>query len=113
MLVGADGIHSVVRSLHVDPELEPEYTGISTSYGLVPTCTLSSPMYFSGNFATITSRQGIFSTGFCDPQRETMYWFVSNEVPAGNQDGWITQDKNQKRLKPKCVNESKISKSRS
>ena len=84
LLVGADGIHSVVRSLHVDPELKPEYTGISVLYGLVPTSTLSSPMYFNCNFAAIMFRRGIFVTGFCDPQRETIYWFISHEVPLRN-----------------------------
>jgi len=99
LLVGADGIHSAVRSLHVDPELEPEYTGISVLYGLVPACTLSSPLYFSGNFASIMFRQGIFATGFCDPQRETIYWFISHEVPARNPEGWTAQDKESAKIK--------------
>ena len=36
------------------------------------------------------SRQGIFSTGFCDPQHETLYWFISHEVPAKDPEEWIT-----------------------
>jgi len=99
LLVGADGIRSAVRSLHVDPELEPEYTGISTIYGLVPTYTLSLPIYFSRNFATIISRHGIFSTGLCDPQREMMFWFTSHEAPVRNPEGWITQDKESQKIK--------------
>lgn len=99
LLVGADGIHSAARSLHVDPELEPEYTDISVLYGLVPTYTLSSPIYFAGNFASITFRQGIFATGFCDPQRKTIYWFISHEVRARNPEGWTAQDKQSEKIK--------------
>lgn len=99
LLVGADGIRSAVRSLHVDPEHEPEYTGISVLYGLVPTCTLSEPIYFSTNFASIMSRRGLFATGFCDPQHETIYWFVSHEVPLRNPEGWSTQDKESEKVK--------------
>jgi 2-polyprenyl-6-methoxyphenol hydroxylase-like FAD-dependent oxidoreductase len=93
LLVGADGIHSVVRSLHVQPSLEPEYTGLSSLYALVPVTNLTSPLYFSGNFAAILTRRGMFATGFCDKKRTTMYWFNSHEVPAKNRDGWTTYGK--------------------
>ena len=89
LLVGADGIHSAVRTLHVQPNLEPEYTGFSTLSALIPTNSLASPMYFEGNFGAIMSRRGMFATGFCDKTRETMYWFNSHEVGAKSREGWI------------------------
>lgn len=64
LLVGADGMHSAVRSMHVQPSHKPQYTGLSSLYALIPTNNLTSPMYFSGNFGIIMSRHGLFATGF-------------------------------------------------
>ncbi|KAM0269852.1 hypothetical protein ACHAQH_009618, partial [Verticillium albo-atrum] len=36
-LLGCDGIHSAVRTLHIDAGTKPEYTGISNMFPLVPT----------------------------------------------------------------------------
>jgi 2-polyprenyl-6-methoxyphenol hydroxylase-like FAD-dependent oxidoreductase len=89
LLIGADGIHSAVRSTHVDPGSEPEYTGLSSLYSIIPFDSLTSPIYFSGNFGTVIFRKGMFGTGFCDKQRTKMYWFNTHTVPAKGRDGWI------------------------
>jgi len=93
LLIGADGIHSAVRSLHVDPEFEPEYTGLSSLYSIIPIDILTSPVYFSGNFGAVMFRKGMFGTGFCDKERTTMYWFNSHTVSAKGRDGWIAHGK--------------------
>ena len=93
LLIGADGIHSAVRSIHVDPGFEPEYTGLSTLYSIIPFDILTSPLHFSGNFSMVMFRRGMFGTGFCDKQRTKLYWFNSHDVPAKSRDGWIAHGK--------------------
>jgi 2-polyprenyl-6-methoxyphenol hydroxylase-like FAD-dependent oxidoreductase len=41
LLLGCDGIHSAVRSLHVDPAAKPVYSGISNMFAILPTSRLS------------------------------------------------------------------------
>jgi 2-polyprenyl-6-methoxyphenol hydroxylase-like FAD-dependent oxidoreductase len=103
LLVGADGIHSVVRSLHVQPSFEPEYSGLSSIYSLNPTANIKSPLYFSSNFAAIFTRRGMFATGFCDAKRSMMYWFNSHEVPVKNRDGWTTYGKEADMIKSQVL----------
>jgi 2-polyprenyl-6-methoxyphenol hydroxylase-like FAD-dependent oxidoreductase len=62
MLVGADGVHSVVRSLRVDPTWEPRYTGLSSVGSNVTIKDVKSPLYFTGNFGTVWTKRGMFAT---------------------------------------------------
>ena len=93
ILIGADEIHSAVRSIHVDPGFEPEYTGLSALYSITLFESLTSPLYFSGNFGTVLFHKGMFGTGFCDRERTKIYWFNSHIVPARGRDGWIAHGK--------------------
>jgi 2-polyprenyl-6-methoxyphenol hydroxylase-like FAD-dependent oxidoreductase len=93
ILVGADGIHSVVRTMHVQPSLEPTYTGLSSLYSLVPATNLQSPLYFKGNFGAIMLSNGLFATVFYDKARQHMYWFNTHEIAAKDRDGWTAYGK--------------------
>ncbi|RDW56935.1 hypothetical protein BP5796_13002 [Coleophoma crateriformis] len=92
MLLGCDGIHSAVRSLFVDPDITPEYTGISNIFSLLPKSALSvPPASLNGLNATITT-DGLFAVTSCTPTGDEAYWFSSREVPApasgDSRDGW-------------------------
>jgi 2-polyprenyl-6-methoxyphenol hydroxylase-like FAD-dependent oxidoreductase len=97
LLLGCDGIHSRVRTLYVDPEFAPEYTGISTIYSLLPTADL--PIRASSVTcinATLTP-DGLFALMPCTVSGDSLFWFFSHEVsmPAmGNtRDGWEEENK--------------------
>ena len=103
ILVGADGIHSVVRTKHVQPSLEPTYTGLSSLYSLVPTSTLQSPLYFNDNFGAIMLSSGLFATGFYDKERQHMYWFNTHEVASRDRDGWTAHGKESEIIKAEVL----------
>ncbi|KFA79438.1 hypothetical protein S40288_09234 [Stachybotrys chartarum IBT 40288] len=96
-LIGCDGIHSAVRSLYVDPDTTPEYTGISNMFSVVPSAHLT---HFRGLpnslHATITP-DGLFALSPTSPTSDVLYWFFSREVPlpeGGNaRHGWEAQGK--------------------
>jgi len=93
ILVGADGIHSVVRTMHVHPSFEPSYTGLSSLYSLVPIRSIKSPLYFKGNFGAIMLSSGYFSTGFYDKARQHMYWWNTHEAAAKDRDEWTAMER--------------------
>jgi len=103
ILVGADGIHSTVRTKHVQPILEPTYTGLSSLYSLVPISTLQSPLYFNGNFGAIMLSSGLFATGFYDRERQHMYWFNTHEVASRDRDGWTAHGKESETIKAQVL----------
>jgi len=99
MLVGADGIHSVVRSLRVDPTCEPKYTGMSSVGSIIDIKDITSPIYFKGNFGTIWTSKGMFATGYCDKTKENIYWFNSHTVEAKSREGWTEYGKGAENIK--------------
>ena len=103
ILVGADGIHSIVRTMQIQPSLEPSYTGLSSLYSLVPTSTLQSPLYFKGNFGAIMLSSGLFATGFYDKERQHMYWFNTHEVAPRDRDGWTAHGKESEIIKEQVL----------
>lgn len=76
LLLGCDGIHSTVRTLHVDPGFRPEYSGISAVSSIVdvPNPTDKEPCLHS----TLTP-QGMLASAPC-PSDQT-FWFFSKQVP--------------------------------
>jgi 2-polyprenyl-6-methoxyphenol hydroxylase-like FAD-dependent oxidoreductase len=92
ILLGCDGIHSSVRSLRVDPQLQPEYSGISAIFSLLPRSALpaDAPPVTCLN-STLTT-DGVFALMPCTPSSDEMFWFFSREVPipqsGDTRDGW-------------------------
>ncbi|KAL0935009.1 uncharacterized protein CTRU02_209600 [Colletotrichum truncatum] len=96
-LLGCDGIHSSVRQLYVDPECQPQYTGISNVFSLVPNVKLSpAAASITGLNATMTT-DGLLAVTPTTPNRDLMYWFFSREVPLPEfpdiRDGWEERGK--------------------
>lgn len=96
LLLGCDGIHSSVRTLYVDQQLSPEYSGIATIYSFVAVSSLGSPATvptsaLTGMTGTFT-QHGIFGVMPCTVSRDTLFWLFSYEVPipssGDSREGW-------------------------
>lgn len=92
ILLGCDGIHSVVRKTYVDPDIVPEYSGISNVFSIVPTSQLPpAASSLEGINATLTT-DGLIALTPCTASQDYIYWFFSREVnlpsEANNRDGW-------------------------
>ncbi|CAL5870738.1 uncharacterized protein PFLUO_LOCUS4978 [Penicillium psychrofluorescens] len=73
-LFGCDGIHSAVRSLYVDPEQVPEYSGFAGLFSVVP-----NKSDVAGMNATLT-QEGMFAAMPCRPDRNELFWVFVKEV---------------------------------
>ncbi|KAH7024839.1 uncharacterized protein B0I36DRAFT_434433 [Microdochium trichocladiopsis] len=92
LVLGCDGIHSAVRTLHVNPAAVPEYSGIANMFTILPTsrlseknCTIAPALH-----ATLT-HTGMFGVMPCTASGDQLYWFYSREVQVpegGNKEGW-------------------------
>lgn len=73
ILLGCDGIHSSVRKLYVDPQVLPEYSGISTIFSFVPVSDLP-PTASSVTCQTGTlTPDGIFGLMPCTISNDTIF----------------------------------------
>ncbi|KAJ0413358.1 hypothetical protein BJY00DRAFT_61473 [Aspergillus carlsbadensis] len=82
MLIGADGIHSAVRNLYVDPAVREEYTGIAATFSSVKTESLPADLRPKemGMHSVLTT-QGLFAVIPCTPSGDELFWFFSRETP--------------------------------
>ncbi|KAL4736955.1 hypothetical protein BDV11DRAFT_216995 [Aspergillus similis] len=93
MLMGCDGIHSAVRRLYVDPDLKPEYSGLSGLFSTIPTARLSSLVtgQLTGLNVTLTEK-GMFMAALCTAAKDEVYWGFQREIPVpdpqDDRDGW-------------------------
>ncbi|KAH8590058.1 FAD binding domain protein [Bisporella sp. PMI_857] len=97
LLLGCDGLHSAVRTIYVDPEFAPEYSGISNIFSIVSTSGLpTSAESLEGLNATLTT-DGLFAMTPCTTPCSMIYWFFSREIaiPASgdSRDGWEERGK--------------------
>lgn len=87
LLMGCDGIHSVTRLKHVEPERKAVYSGVSNAFGFAPIgqdfkvhfeCTAI-------NFA----RRGMLLTSYHNSKKDSVYVGALMQVPdVGSRDGW-------------------------
>jgi len=84
MLIGADGIHSKVREYVIgDASIQPEYTGQSLIYGLLPMKDVPDIDVSSLPKTTaVFCRRGFFAAAFTNAAREKLYWFCASEKPT-------------------------------
>ncbi|KAG5926462.1 hypothetical protein E4U42_003283, partial [Claviceps africana] len=94
MVLGCDGIHSAVRKQYVDPEQEPEYSGLSGIGAIIPRpkgLPESMASQLRGINGTLTTA-GALGVVCCAPDGEEIFWGMSKEValpPGGDtRDGW-------------------------
>lgn len=98
-LLGCDGIHSATRSLLVDPERKPTYTGISVG---LATSTLKSgaappPWTTTG---LVSSRRGSLMCSYFEATKSQHYVGAVMEVAdVGSREGWKAKGTNQETIK--------------
>ncbi|KAL3454838.1 hypothetical protein BJX65DRAFT_301464 [Aspergillus insuetus] len=95
ILIGADGIHSAVRNLYVDPGVREEYTGIAATFSSVKMDSLPAELRPQGmGMHSVLTTQGLFAVIPCTPSGNELFWFFSRETPlpdtadADTRDGW-------------------------
>ena len=88
LVLGCDGIHSAVRSLHVDPRVVPEYSGISSVASIIPMSTELAGLHMTFN------PEGVIAVVPCTDSAEEkeLFWFLSREITPPDledtRDGW-------------------------
>ncbi|MEC3973938.1 FAD-dependent monooxygenase [Amycolatopsis sp. H20-H5] len=88
LLVGADGLRSVVRTL-IDPDaLEPRSTGLNVVYGY--TRGGGFPLA-PGIYRMVQGRNAAF--GYTSAPDESTYWFARLPAADGDRDGPLTADR--------------------
>jgi 2-polyprenyl-6-methoxyphenol hydroxylase-like FAD-dependent oxidoreductase len=97
LLLGCDGIHSMVRTLYIDPQVQPEYSGISNIFSFLPVSDLPQTTPSITRMTGFLTPHGIFGLFPCSASNDTLFWLYSHSVPipsAGNtRDGWEEHSK--------------------
>ncbi|KAH7402020.1 hypothetical protein DE146DRAFT_735306 [Phaeosphaeria sp. MPI-PUGE-AT-0046c] len=92
VLVGCDGIHSVARLMHVEPERKSMYSGICNAFGFAPRRRGEDGTYEDVHFETSGmnfGRRGMLLTSFHDEEKDSIYVGALMQVPAlASRDGW-------------------------
>ncbi|TID23573.1 6-hydroxynicotinate 3-monooxygenase [Venturia nashicola] len=98
VLLGCDGIHSVARSRHVEPERQAVYSGVSNAFGFAP-LRKNQDVHFECtaiNFA----RRGMLLTSWHEPTRTSVYVGALMQIPdIGSRDGWKAAGADQAKIK--------------
>ena len=98
ILVGCDGIHSVTRLKHVEPERKAVYSGITNAFGYskVPEGVQVHFECASINFC----QRGMILCSFFEPSHEKVYIGGLMEMPEiKDRDGWTAYANEQAELK--------------
>ncbi|KAL3487619.1 hypothetical protein BJX62DRAFT_240887 [Aspergillus germanicus] len=97
LVIGADGIHSAVRNLHVDPGVGEAYTGIAGTFSSIKTESLPTDLRPTElAMHSVLTTQGLFAVIPCTPSGDELFWFFSRETPlpdtsttkTDTRDGW-------------------------
>nr|OQO22818.1 hypothetical protein B0A51_10051 [Rachicladosporium sp. CCFEE 5018] len=87
LLMGCDGIHSVTRNKHVEPERKETYSGVANAFGFAP-IEKDFAVHFDCtaiNFA----RRGMLLTSYHNSAKDSVYIGAVMQVPdIGSRDGW-------------------------
>ena len=90
LLMGCDGIHSVTRLQHVEPERKATYTGISNAFGFAHVGK-DFPTHFECtaiNFA----RRGMLISSYHSSAQDSVYVGALMSIPdVGSRDGWKSE----------------------
>lgn len=100
LLVGRDGIHSVTRLKHVEPERKEIYSGIANAFGFTPLTTdIKSQLHFQKTAINFAPR-GMLLTSFYEESRTSVYVGGLLQVPEiASRDGWKVRGSDQEATK--------------
>lgn len=96
VLLGCDGINSAVRSLLIDPDAKPEYSGIANMFGLL--LVSSQGMGVDPALHATITPHGLVAVSPYTAAADHLYWFFSRSVlvlEGGNRDGWEAVSKHE------------------
>jgi 2-polyprenyl-6-methoxyphenol hydroxylase-like FAD-dependent oxidoreductase len=96
ILLGCDGIHSAVRSLLIDPDAKPEYSGSANMFGLLP--VFMQELEIDPALQATIIPHGLIAVSPYTAKADHLYWFFSRSVPvpeSGSRDGWETVSKHE------------------
>lgn len=87
LLMGCDGIHSVTRLKHVEPERKAQYSGVSNAFGFAP---IDKDFQVHFDCAAINfARRGMLLTSYFQPDPTEVYVGGLMQVEdIGSRDGW-------------------------
>jgi salicylate hydroxylase len=92
ILLGCDGIHSVARLKHVEPERKSVYSGICNAFGFADRRRDNMGEFEKTHFEVSGmnfGRRGILLTSFYDEKKESIYVGALMQVPEiESRDGW-------------------------
>lgn len=98
-LVGADGIHSIVRKLHIEPMRIPEYTGIAAVCGFADVGTGT----FARGWKDTALGQALRGSLLCsyyEPSRTKHFVAaVMETADVKSKEGWVAMGKEQDEIK--------------
>ena len=87
ILMGCDGIHSVTRLKHVEPERKATYTGVSNAFGFAPVGK-DFKVHFQCTAINFAQR-GMLLTSYHSSAADSVYVGALMQVPdVGSRDGW-------------------------
>lgn len=98
LLMGCDGIHSVTRLKHVEPERKASYSGLCNAFGFAPV-EPDFPVHFECtaiNFA----RRGMLLTSYHNSQKNSVYVGALMQLPElESRDGWKAAGADAKKIR--------------
>jgi salicylate hydroxylase len=98
ILLGCDGIHSVTRLKHVEPERKSLYSGVSNAFGFAP--VRDGQTFHFESTAINFSQRGMLLTSFYEPTHSSIYVGALMEVPEiESREGWKAAGKDQAKIK--------------
>lgn len=98
ILLGCDGIHSATRSLLVEPERKPAYTGIAVVMGTAKVRP-GTQLHWETTGLT-NSRRGSFMASYFDEKRENQYIGAVMEIAeVRDREGWRIRGSDQNAIK--------------
>ncbi len=96
-ILGCDGMHSAVRTKHVEPDRTSIYTGIAVAYSIVNTIGMKSNVHFHET-AVNSGRYGSLLTSYIDFERTKIYLAAVMETPKQeSKEGWKTRGKDREK----------------
>jgi salicylate hydroxylase len=108
VLLGCDGIHSGTRSLLVEPDRQPTYTGIAV---VMATAKIRPDTQLHWQTTGLTSsRRGSFMASYFDEQRKDQYIAVVMEIAeVRDREGWKIRGSDQNAIKADILDRFKCS----
>ncbi|MDI1490862.1 MAG: hypothetical protein OHK93_002067 [Ramalina farinacea] len=101
LIIGCDGIHSIVRTAYVQPSRKPIYTGLAAAYGLLPTSDIKSPIHFQDTSVN-TSQSGSLIASYCTADKASMYFTALMQIESPtdtSRQGWRVRGADQESLR--------------